>query len=126
MSLHSGAIDLKNNVVFIEKSKGKRFRAVPLNTRARETLVELGDQYFSPISAATVSQKFNDLMKRLGFTNFKLHSLRHTFATQLVSKGVDLYSVKEILGHTDIRTSMIYGKADTETLRRAVSKLDEE
>jgi integrase/recombinase XerD len=62
-------------------------------------------------------------MKRLNFKGFKLHSLRHTFATRLVSAGVDIYAVKELLGHQDIRTSMVYAKADTETLQRAVDVL---
>ncbi len=62
-------------------------------------------------------------MKRLKMTQFKLHSLRHTFATNLVSAGVDILAVKELLGHQDIRTSMVYAKANTETLRNAVELL---
>ena len=62
-------------------------------------------------------------MKRVGLRQFKVHSLRLTFATRLVSAGVDLYPVKELLGHQDIRTSMVYAKANTDTLLDAVERL---
>ncbi len=78
---------------------------------------------FADLKPGAVTHKFNDLMKRINLTAFKLHSLRHTFATRLVAAGVDILAVKELLGHQDIRTSMVYAKADTETLRRAVEVL---
>ena len=54
----------------------------------------------------------------------KLHSLRHTFATNLVGQGVDIYTVSRLLGHSDIKTTLIYAKANIATLEQAVKKLD--
>jgi site-specific recombinase XerD len=51
------------------------------------------------------------------------HSLRHTAATNLVNKGVPLPVVKQILGHSDINTTMIYVKTDLASLRDAVNRL---
>jgi len=52
------------------------------------------------------------------------HSLRHSFASNLVQKGVSLYTVKELLGHASISTTEIYSHLNMDSLREAVEKLD--
>jgi site-specific recombinase XerD len=52
-----------------------------------------------------------------------LHSLRHTFASQLVMKGVDLATLKALPGHSDIQTTMIYAHLAPIHLAGAVEKL---
>ena len=51
------------------------------------------------------------------------HVARHTCATLLLNSGVDIYTVKEILGHTDIGTSMQYAKVVDKTKREAVNSI---
>ena len=46
--------------------------------------------------------------KEAGIENCNLHSLRHTFASQLVMAGVSIYKVSRWLGHSDVKTTMIY------------------
>ena len=51
------------------------------------------------------------------------HCSRHTCATLLLNSGVDIYTVKEILGHTDIGTTMQYAKVVDKTKREAVNSI---
>ena len=53
-----------------------------------------------------------------------VHKLRHTMASHAVMKGVSIYEVKELLGHQDIKTTMIYAHLSPTTLRSAVEKLE--
>jgi len=53
----------------------------------------------------------------------KLHTLRHTFASHLVMNGVDLPTVKKLMGHSDIQTTMIYAHLAPDHLEKAVGML---
>ena len=58
----------------------------------------------------TVMQRaFCDAVRRSGITKrATCHSLRHSFATHLLESGSDICTIQEMLGHTDVRTTMIY------------------
>ncbi|NTU49678.1 MAG: site-specific integrase [Desulfobulbaceae bacterium] len=68
--------------------------------------------------------RFMTLTKRCGFPEITtVHSLRHTFASHLVMKGVDLATVKQLLGHADIETTMIYSHLTDKHVEQAVGQL---
>ena len=72
-----------------------------------------------------ISQSFKRACKAAGIeSSIHFHSLRHSFASNLVQKGVPLYTIKELLGHSSISTTEIYSHLNMETLREAVKKLD--
>ena len=71
------------------------------------------------------SRRFKKACIAAGLDNaIHFHSLRHSFASNLVQKGVSLYSVKELLGHSSISTTEIYSHLNMDSLREAVEKLD--
>lgn len=53
------------------------------------------------------------------------HFLRHTFASRLVVNGIDLYSVKELMGHSDINMTQRYSHLSPEGLRSAIKVLEQ-
>lgn len=72
-----------------------------------------------------VSRKFKNACIAAGMDqSIHFHSLRHSFASSLVQKGVPLYTIKELLGHSSITTTEIYSHLNMETLREAIQKLD--
>lgn len=72
-----------------------------------------------------ISKIFKLACKAAGMDSaIHFHSLRHSFASNLVQKGVPLYTIKELLGHSSVSTTEIYSHLNIDSLREAVKKLD--
>ncbi len=125
LSLTIDRVDMQGDVIFIERTKSKTFRTIPMHPRVRGIIEQLGESLFLDMKPSSVSHRFARLVVRAGLSkDFKLHSLRHTFATNLVSKGVDISVIQNLLGHADIRTTLVYGKTTVETMKKDIRKLD--
>lgn len=61
-----------------------------------------------------------NFVKIAGITEFRFHDLRHTFATRLIEKKVDLVVVSTLLGHRNIQTTMRYAHALQEMILKAI------
>jgi integrase len=122
--LTAADIDFQKRLLHIVHTKSKRVRIIPLNETAFQALRDIGSKLFSNLDADKISRTFAYYVKSAEMTGFHLHSLRHTFATNLIARGVDIYTVSRLLGHSDIRTTMIYAKSNTDLLKTAVKRLD--
>jgi integrase/recombinase XerD len=71
-----------------------------------------------------MNKQFRKILSKSNLSDkIYFHTLRHSFASQLVQKGVSLYVVKELLGHEDLSTTQIYAHLQQQNLRDAVNLL---
>ena len=120
--------DFKRRAVRVVKSKNGEKRAIPMsqtlfNVLKSITVKDVSGRVF-PISASSVRHAFDKVMERACIEDFHFHDLRHTFATRLVQNGVDIYKVKELLGHKTIAMTMRYAHHCPDSLRSSVEILD--
>ncbi len=123
----------------IVQGKGNKDRYTLLSTHALTTLRDYFRKH-RPVtylfegtkkgkSMHTRSIEFNveQAMKQAGFKDkgFSAHTLRHSFATHLLDTGTDLHTIKELLGHSNISTTMIYLHLQTRRCSRIVNPLDQ-
>ena len=79
---------------------------------------------FPNIYPDTLTKKFHNICKRVNLPLIKLHDLRHTCATLLLANGIDIRTVAGYLGHSNIKTTMIYLHALDDKFKDASNKID--
>lgn len=118
--------------VLAAHAKSGKTRHIPLNKTAVDVLQTWGSQntqsglvFPKPNGTPLKSIKtaWGKLIKDAKIKDFRFHDLRHDFASQLVMKGVDLYRVKELLGHGSIEITQRYAHLAPHTLAEAVEVL---
>ncbi len=92
--------------------------------RRREDSIYVMTGTEKPMEPRACLARFKRLQKRLGLQEHTWHSLRHTFATRCVESGVDVKSLSEIMGHSDVEITMQrYVHPSMDTKREQVNKL---
>ncbi len=114
-------IDYKNFLIRIENSKGNKDRYTLLAKNLIPGLNEYIQKYkpqkylFNgkykgfPYSEEGLRWTFDQALLKSGIQKkVSLHSLRHSFASHLLAMGTDLFTIQKLMGHDDIRTTMVY------------------
>jgi len=77
------------------------------------------------ISPSAIQRNVKQAKAKAGIVkNASVHTLRHSFATHLLEKGYDIRSIQELLGHSDLRTTMIYTHVAKKNKLGVISPLD--
>ena len=136
-------IDLNQNTITVKCSdtfttKSKQERIIPICTILRNNIskkipktinISTDDYFFTRIHGIKlnedyISKKFKKVVRAVGLDDkIHFHTLRHSFASLLVQRGVSLYVVKELLGHENLSTTQIYSHLQQQNLMNAVNLL---
>jgi integrase len=119
-------VDLERGMVTLREPKGKKTQTLFISPQAIEILQELdrSSPFVFPGKGGKQRTDFKGpwlrIRKAAGLPeNFRFHGLRHNFASRLVSNGVDLLVVKELLTHKDFKTTQRYAHLSPGALKEA-------
>ena len=145
--LKVGDIDSAQNIIRIVQAKGRKDRNVMLpadilgllrlwwkeRPRRYDRDVAAAERWFfpgrnpgQPLTTRQFARLFQETVKKAGITKpVTLHSLRHSFATHLLERGVDIRVIQALLGHDKLETTARYTRVATGMISGVDSPLDD-
>jgi len=126
-------LDFSSGFILVRDSKNGQARQVPMDSMISTVLrswPRLSDQDIVFTSVMTggrivdIRAGFLNSCKRAGITGLHFHDLRHTFASQFVMAGGDIYILKEILGHKSITNSQRYAHLSPTYKIKAIDRMN--
>ena len=135
LSINDVELSDRKGKLIIRQGKGNKKREIPLNGPARDALKEWmkihanSDAIFEGkrgdrLSPSGAYRRLTELARRANIKDISPHTLRHTFAKNLVDAGIGLERVATLLGHSNLNTTRIYTTPGTRDLENAVEKLE--
>ena len=135
LSLKWGDLDFTEGVIYVlpQHAKTDRLRGIPMTNVARVALKSIKKQSDSDYVFCNKNKKpnapirgaFERALKKAEIKEFHWHDLRHTTASLLAMSGIDLNTIREILGHTTMKMTQRYTHLSKKHMKDAVSVLDE-
>jgi site-specific recombinase XerD len=130
-------IDSARMVVHVRQGKGAKDRLVPLSLRLLQELRAYwllgrprtwlfpGQTADGTLTSSNVQRRLTRLVKKVGLTKpCSMHTLRHSYATHLLEAGVDVLTLKALMGHSSLQTTARYLHVSTQRLHQTPSLLD--
>jgi len=133
LNLKWNQIDLQAREIRVEKTKSGKPRIVDINSFLLDVLTKLKNEhkdgqyvFLNPKTGKPYKKlqtSFKGACRRAGIKGLRFHDLRHTFASRLIMRGVDLIRVKELLGHSSVKMTERYTHSNQEGRKKAVELL---
>ncbi len=133
LSLKWQDVDFRRETIQLLKTKNNKVRHIPMNNAVKDALLSIRESPESPYvftsrhgaALLDVKRSFTTALKKSEIKSFRFHDLRHTFASQLVMSGVDLNTVRDLLGHSTLEMTLRYAHLSPNYKKRAVDCLHE-
>ncbi len=125
-------VDLKHGFILLDVTKNGERREIPINRTLRETLQGLVRRIDSPFVFVDkegeryqdIKRSFKSALRKAGIKDFRFHDLRHCFASHLIMAGVDITTLKELLGHKTLAMTLRYAHLAPSHKVKAVETLE--
>jgi site-specific recombinase XerD len=137
LHLRVSDIDSARMVIQVRQGKGAKDRLVPLSLRLLQELRAYWRQYRprtwlfpgkrpdGTMTSSNVQRHLGRVLRRAGLSKpCSMHTLRHSYATHLLEAGVDVLTLKALLGHSSLQTTARYLHISTHRLHQTPSLLD--
>lgn len=127
LRLTKGEIDFDSNtiIVWADATKGGKSRGIPMTRRVSGLLQRrtLPFQFKDLDEVERIWRRFKKVNMITG-EGWVIHTMRHTFASRLVRRGVDLYTVGALLGHSTVKVTERYAHLNPQKLAQAMMVLE--
>lgn len=132
-------VDLVNRTVRVVSTirgdtKSRKARSIPIHDQLAEVLagMDRNTRYVLDSGHGCPACTANNYLiwlyricDQVGIARYRVHDFRHTFAARLIASGADVYTVKELMGHADLRTTIsTYGHLMPGQAERAIARID--
>lgn len=134
-------VDLQHGFILLDRTKNGERREIPINDTLKDILtalyqgtkehprrIDVPYVFYDPKTGKAyqdLKKSFQAACRRAGIKDFRFHDLRHTFASHLVMAGVDITTVKELLGHKTLTMTLRYSHLAPSHKVKAVGLLNE-
>lgn len=128
-------VDMRNKIIHVVNGKGGKDRSIPICNKLYDIFIDYinnwridSDSFFvtektGALGVSTVEHTVAKVRDKLGWKHITPHTFRHSFASSLVEKDVNLLKISKLLGHSDLKTTQIYIHTNISQLADAVNLL---